>query len=73
MGICIALLLVIGYWLLVIDSILLGFKLSTNKSSKRKIIIWGLLTMFGISRFLSWLISISYCFYVGDEFAAAGV
>lgn len=60
------------FWLLVIDSILLGFKLSTNKSAKRKIIIWGLLTMFGISPFLSWLISISYCIYVRDEFAAAG-
>ena len=66
MAIGIALLILVG-------AILIGYKSSRGMSEKRKLITWGLASMFGIAPFLSWLVGISIGVYVGDGFAGAGV
>lgn len=64
----------IGIAILVLIVVLaMGFVLTTNQSSKRKLIVWGLVLMFGISPFFSWLIGIGYGVYVGAGFAGAGL
>jgi hypothetical protein len=63
----------IGVALLVlIGSILIGYKSSRGMSERRKLMIWGIAIMFGIAPFLSWLVGISVGVYVGDGFAGAG-
>lgn len=64
----------IGVALLTLVAVLLiGYKSSRGMSEKRKLITWGLVTVFGIAPFLSWLVGISLGVYVGDGFAGAGI
>lgn len=57
--------------------ILLGVYFSVtftkNQSLKKKYIIWGLVTMFILTPFVGWLISIAVAIAVGDGFAGVGM
>lgn len=44
-----------------------------GKSTKRKYLIWGIATLFGIGPCLSWLIGISFGLYVGSGFTAGAI
>lgn len=44
-----------------------------NKSQRKRLIIWGSITMFLIAPILSWLIGIIYGVSVGSGFAAGGL
>lgn len=57
---------------LVLISFVIGVRLTRGKSHKRKWLIWGLLFIFGIGPFSSWMIGIGYGVSVGDGFAAMG-
>lgn len=57
----------------VIVAIGCGVKLTLGQSDKRKWLVWGLLLMFGIGPFLSFLVGIGFGVYVGDGFAGGAV
>ncbi|MFF2754124.1 hypothetical protein ACFVR1_10320 [Psychrobacillus sp. NPDC058041] len=59
--------------LILFGGLFLGFILTLKKSIKRKLIIWGLITMFIITPFLGWIISIIVGIIEGDGFAAVGM
>ena len=64
----------IGIAILILVVVLaIGFVFTISQSLKRKLIVWGLVLMFGISPFFSWLIGIEYAVYVGDGFAGSGL
>ncbi|MFC7686476.1 hypothetical protein [Ureibacillus sp. GCM10028918] len=44
-----------------------------GKSKKRKLIVWGIITMIAIAPFFTWLVSISFAIIVGDGFAGIGL
>ncbi|MDN4494331.1 hypothetical protein [Ureibacillus aquaedulcis] len=46
---------------------------SLGKSTKRKLIVWGITTMLAIAPFFTWLGSIGFAIYVGDGFAGMGL
>ncbi|TQR20583.1 hypothetical protein FG384_06870 [Psychrobacillus vulpis] len=59
--------------LIILGGVFLGFILTLRKSLKRKLIIWGIITMFIITPFLGWIISILVGIIEGDGFAAVGM
>lgn len=57
----------------VLVGISLGVVLTWKKSLKRKLILWGIITMFIFTPFLGWVISILVGIAEGDGFAAVGM
>ena len=50
-----------------------GVLLTLGKSEKRKWIVWGLLLMFAIGPFLSFLVGIGFGVIVGDGFSGGAL
>ncbi|WP_260858038.1 hypothetical protein [Bacillus sp. FJAT-22090] len=59
--------------LIIFGGVFLGFILTLKKSIKRKLIIWGLITIFIFTPFFGWIISITIGIIEGDGFAAVGM
>lgn len=59
--------------LILIGAIVGGYKASIGKTRRKKLINWGLVTMFGIAPFFSWLVGISFGVYVGDGFTGGAL
>ena len=57
----------------VLVGVSLGVIVSRKKSMKRKLMLWGLITMLIFTPFLGWIISILVGIAEGDGFAAVGM
>ena len=60
-------------FIILLIGVYLGFILTMKKSTKRKFIVWGLITIFIFAPFLGWLLGILFAIIEGEGFAGFGM